>query len=352
MGVDMNLLGFQNPYSDETTQLLGLNPSEMRRQAIFQGLMQAGAGLATTGNVGGAMLGLARGINDGREQYMDQALLGYRAKTNAEEAAWRQQQRQEEAAARQAEEEAQNAAIAGLPPEMRSLAKAFPSAVIPQYVRNTYFPEQAGANVNSYAPIPYDMGDGQVGYGIPKSDGTFTPVQGPDGAKFLSPYDKAYQQGAGSTAGKTITEQRLTAPADLQAADMALGILDQIVSHPYLERGTGFSSYGNVVRGTGGYDFQNLVEQAKSGAFLTAIEQMKGLGALSNMEGQAATAAVTRMDSATSKEAFLKAVADYRGIIETAKDRAMSRGAEGQQPVPQPIQGGPSIDDLVKQYGG
>jgi hypothetical protein len=142
-------------------------------------------------------------------------------------------------------------------------------------------------------------------------------------------------------------DRTVTAPGDVSAADDALALLDQIVTHPYLERGTGMSSYGNMVYGTGGYDFQNLVNQAKSGAFLTAIQQMKGLGALSNMEGQAATAAITRMDTATSKEAFLRAVADYRAIIDKARARAASRMPnappppnQGNTPDPLGIRGG------------
>lgn len=85
------------------------------------------------------------------------------------------------------------------------------------------------------------------------------------------------------------------------------------------------SSILNNIPGTGGYDFQNLVDQAKSGAFLTAIQQMRGLGALSNAEGSTATQAVTRMNTATSEEAFLKALDDYEKIIDQGIARAQSR---------------------------
>lgn len=131
----MNLLGFQNPYSDETTQLLGLDPREMRRQAIFQGLMQAGAGLAATGNIGGAALGLARGINDGREQYMEQALLGYRAKRNAEDDAWRKQDQEW----KRQEQQQRSSWLQSLPENQRGFAQAFPGAYASQYAQ-TLFP--------------------------------------------------------------------------------------------------------------------------------------------------------------------------------------------------------------------
>jgi hypothetical protein len=129
------------------------------------------------------------------------------------------------------------------------------------------------------------------------------------------------QEAVGQSEGKAIA----SAPADMQAAEEALNIVDQIKVNPYLERGTGLSSYGNSVPGTGGYDFQNLVDQAKSGAFLTAIQQMRGLGQLSNAEGQTATAAIARMDTATSKEAFMKALDDYERVIRKAYDKAAGR---------------------------
>jgi hypothetical protein len=192
-------------------------------------------------------------------------------------------------------------------------------------------------------PIPFDMGDGRIGYGLPSKSGGFKPLEVPGGGSFLGPYDKAYQSGAGGVQGKMDVEKAAAAPSDLQAAEMALGILDQITTHPALESGTGFSSYGNLVRGTPGYDFQNIVEQAKSGAFLAAIAQLKGMGALSNAEGQTATAAVTRMDTATSKEAFLKAVEDYRGIIQAAKDKAIGQMNQSKS-VPVPNAGGSMPD--------
>jgi hypothetical protein len=180
-------------------------------------------------------------------------------------------------------------------------------------------------DTRSFAPIPYARPDGTIGYGIPRDDGTFVDIQSPEGAEFLSPFEKARQSSSGAAEGKITTEQALSAASDIQAANQALSVLDQIITNSALESGTGFSSLANIIPGTPGYDFQNLVNQAKSGAFLTAIEQLRGLGALSNTEGQAATSAITRMDTATSKEAFLKAVSDYRSIIETGKQRAAER---------------------------
>lgn len=213
--------------------------------------------------------------------------------------------------------------IAQLPADQQALARMMPDKYFGNML-DAQFQTESGDQYFG-TPIPFDMGDGRIGYGLPSKSGGFKALDAPGGAAFLGPYDKAFQNASGAARGKITTEQEMSAPGDLQAAEQALGLIDQIVSHPAIELGTGFSSYGNAVRGTPGYDFQNLVEQAKSGAFLTAIDQLKGMGALSNMEGQAATAAVTRMDTATSQEAFLKAVDDYRKIVDAGRQRAAAR---------------------------
>jgi len=132
----------------------------------------------------------------------------------------------------------------------------------------------------------------------------------------------AAETAGGQVEGKAEAEKRLAAPADMQAGRNALDILDQVENHPGIDIGTGWSSFGNIIPGTPGYDFQNVVKQASSGAFLSAIQQMRGMGSLSNAEGAAATAAVNRMDTATSKEAFLAAVRDYRKIVQQGMDKA------------------------------
>lgn len=289
------------------------------------------AGLSFIGDVGANMLANNQG---GRDPWTNLGMSMQEAKAGSlvrnrqamaaqqmmQEAEDNRRKREEEAAAKKQREDW----ISTLPPEQQGLARLFPEKFGAELIAEQ-FPDPVNTSVKSYAPIPYDMGDGQIGYGIPMEDGTFRPVQAPDGTQFLGPYEKAFQSSSGTTRGKISTEQELSAPSDIAAADQAIGILDQIVASPALEMGTGFSSYGNAIRGTPGYDFQNLVEQAKSGAFLTAIDQLRGMGALSNAEGSAATAAITRMDTATSKEAFLKAVEDYRAIVDAGRKRAAAR---------------------------
>lgn len=187
-------------------------------------------------------------------------------------------------------------------------------------------------------PIYMDDGKGGVTVGQLDEAGNLVPSQLPEGMRPLSPYDKSFQGAQGREMGEFEGSQNATAAKDVATADTALNLLDQIETHPYLDRGVGGTAMFNSIPGTGGYDFQNLVDQAKNGAFLQAVQEMRGLGSLSNAEGSAATSAITRMNTATSKEAFLKAVSDYRDIVQRGKDRALKRipaYRQGSAPLPQ-----------------
>lgn len=175
---------------------------------------------------------------------------------------------------------------------------------------------------------PIDIGQGNTFAPAVKTvdTGTGTALVGPGGVQVGAaiPKDLAgaeTQKEIGTATGKAIA----AAPGDLQAGQNAKDLITQLKTDPNRERGTGWSSLGNVIPATAGYDYQNKVDQAKSGAFLTAIQQMRGLGSLSNAEGGAATAAVTRMNTATSEQAFLDALNDYEKIIDQGIARAQSR---------------------------
>jgi len=289
---------------------------------------------------------------EAEKQAAEQAQQQYTGETDrmvaetARDKAIREQQ--EKAVIQQQLEEA----IALLPPDQQAIARLAPDkffgakaedlfgvpdvpALVQEYLtaKKEGFPGTladwktmgSGTATKSFAPIPYTRPDGTIGYGIPRDDGTFVDIQSPEGAQFLSPFERARQTSSGTAEGKITMERTLSAPSDIQAANQALSVLDQITEHPALERGTGFSSLANVIPGTAGYDFQNLVDQARSGAFLIAIEQLQGMGALSNVEGQTATDAMNRMNTATSKDAFLKALEDYRSYIEYGKANAEAR---------------------------
>jgi hypothetical protein len=197
-------------------------------------------------------------------------------------------------------------------------------------------------------PVPFENPDGTISFGQLGKDGSFNPIDLPDGAtpapntrtvdtptelitmdiygNVLSRQPKdirgaAVDKAVGEAEGAAIAG----AAGDIAAGETALDLLDQIKTHPELPNATGFTAVANVIPGTARFGFQNLVEQAKSGAFLTAIQEMRGLGSLSNAEGQTATAAVTRMNTSLSKDDFLKAVEDYEAIIRRGVERAKSK---------------------------
>lgn len=194
-------------------------------------------------------------------------------------------------------------------------------------------PQQGGGMPKkSLQPIYLDDGKGGITVGQLDDAGNLVPAQMQNGFKPLSPYDKSFQGAQGREMGEFSGSQQATAGKDVAQADMALDLLDQIEAHPSLDMGVGGTAMLSGIPGTGGYDFQNLVDQAKSGAFLQAVQEMRGLGALSNAEGSAATSAITRMNTSTSKEAFLKAVSDYREIVTAGRNRAAGRLPQRQLP--------------------
>jgi hypothetical protein len=144
--------------------------------------------------------------------------------------------------------------------------------------------------------------------------------------------------------GKAQGQRESAAPNQIDSSTVALDLVKQIEEHPGRQGSTGWQANFPTLNGTQSKDFENLVEQAKSGAFLTAIQQMRGLGALSDAEGRAATAAVTRMNVATSDEGFMRAVRDYKQIVERGRTKAQNTIRSRQGATPQG--GGPAADPL------
>lgn len=314
-------MGGLNGLAPEPQGLLGqyYDQDAVRKATIKNMLMLGGLGLMGGGWEGATKGATAAAIST-PNQYRDMAMDAFQMDQSAQDQAWQDEQRN-----RQRE---QWGAVDSLVQSIDDpYAKAFPEEYAKAQFDQKYGPAD---NLKTYAPIPYDMGGGKIGWGIPREDGSFTPVPAPEGSNFLSPYDKAYQTKAGGNAA----EQATAAPGDISAADTALDLLNQIEQDAYIDRGTGASGVMNVVPGTGGYDFEQLVNQAKSGAFLSAIQQLRGMGALSNAEGQTATAAVTRMNPRMSKEAFLKALQDYRAIVERGRMKASQLIQQAPMPVP------------------
>lgn len=329
-----------------------LDPQEMKKQQIKNAMLQAGISLMTNGGIGEAVGAGLLGAQQARDQFVDSAKTAYdfqrtQKQDSRQDAEWemklKEQERQDKI--RRAQE-----AWMAAPDDQSLLAQAYPDEVAKAKVKASL--DGGGGDEYGLNPVWLKNEKGEWMLVQPSKSGSAPrPMQFPEGYTPAPPTrtldtgtgfetvptrgapvpmgapipkdirGREIQEAVGQSEGKAIA----SAPADMQAAEEALNIVDQIKVNPYLERGTGLSSYGNSVPGTGGYDFQNLVDQAKSGAFLTAIQQMRGLGQLSNAEGQTATAAIARMDTATSKEAFMKALDDYERVIRKAYNKAAGR---------------------------
>lgn len=136
--------------------------------------------------------------------------------------------------------------------------------------------------------------------------------------------------------------------------------LDQIVGGMggRIPDGPAAMKYFNfVMAGTPAADAMALHNQVKGEVFLQAYNTLKGGGQITEIEGQKAEQAMARMDRAQSKEAYRKAVQEFVDAVNAGYQKleaaAMASPAASAGPPAQPSPAaGPSIDDLLKKYGG
>jgi hypothetical protein len=152
-----------------------------------------------------------------------------------------------------------------------------------------------------------------------------------------------------------------TAEASIANAGQALKDIDAIMTHPELKSragSTGPSYLAGKIAGTDTYGLESQVNQIKGEAFLNAFNMLRGGGAITDVEGKKATAAINRMDLNLSYKDFTKAAADAKEILQNGMKRAQELKAKGtwggepSAPAAAPAAGAPSVDDLLKKYGG
>lgn len=132
---------------------------------------------------------------------------------------------------------------------------------------------------------------------------------------------------------KALVERQTQLPNVVAKAQGTMAVIDDILSDPYLEYGTGFGSVVNIVPGTPGFDFQQKVDQLKGRAFLDAFETLKGGGQITQIEGEKATQAIARLSTGQRGPAFRKALQDLREVAAKGLERSrQNAGAQSQQP--------------------
>lgn len=172
---------------------------------------------------------------------------------------------------------------------------------------------------------------------------------------------KATARETGKAQGEAITNYGKV----IDGGNKVLQQLTALKAHPGKKYGIGF--YGKVpaAGGTDLASFKARMEEIVSGAFVTGVGSAELKGALSDAEGKKLQAATTRMSVSQSHAEFDAAVDEYTQTIRQvmrriskAKEGDFSPASEGPdavtttpvQPVSQPQQAGPSIDDLVNKY--
>lgn len=163
---------------------------------------------------------------------------------------------------------------------------------------------------------------------------------------------------AGAKAGAEANQRtRATAQAE---ADISLGsTVDEISKMRSqvkdLMDAPGFNTiYGlsgkvdprNYIAGTDAANAEARRQQLEASSFGISIQKMRGLGQLSDAEGKKVTAAYTRaINRNQSEEEARKAWGEVQQYLDLAEKRAYEKAGK-------PVNKSPSIDDLLKKYGG
>jgi hypothetical protein len=372
-----NLLGFKSPYTPEMTQLLGVNPKEMRQQALFAGLAQAGARLAETGSLGGAIGGFSEGVNQGRQGYMDERLMGYQMQQGAEDRAMRQQDRQMQMTDRQQQEEerkrqkeARDRWLAN-PADQKLFAEAFPEEYARQYSQTLFpsapQPPAPTSDMRELEQINRDrMSKGEqpivLEEYIRSKKGNGITV-GPDGTVQI-----------GGMPGK-LTEQQSKDVGFYNRASQVAPLLDSLDTN-LLETASAIGSsvpfVGNKLQSDGyrqatqaGNEFLTALLRKDTGAAVGPGEvELYGGTYLPRVGDDQGTVMQKRAARARALEGIRMGLGPAEILFR--ERQLMSSGAQGgapqpqgqpmqpQQPQqPQPMQPkAPSLDDLVRKYGG
>lgn len=123
-------------------------------------------------------------------------------------------------------------------------------------------------------------------------------------------------------------ERKMAMGKSQQQADNMLSIIDDVLQD---EEGID-SSVGGIagIRGRFAENvqltdaqrrFKPKLDQLKGSVFMQAYETLKGAGQITEIEGQKAEQALARLDQTQSKEDFVKALGDLKGIVQKAKQR-------------------------------
>ncbi len=273
----------------------------------------------------------------------------------------------------------------GLPPEMQTLIGALPPeqgmgllaqmmtrgpADQPAMVQEYEFARQngydgtfmdyqrarGGRDQIGLQPVPMIGPDGRRTIGQLSTEGRIIPTQMPEGysvgdkpievdtgsgVMLVDPYtgqpsnfiprdsaSPARDRALGAGEGEALAARRASAPKVMQQADRMLADIGAIETDPNLGRALG---WGSILPTIPGYNSgpRARVEQLQGQAFLQAFESLKGGGAITEIEGRKAEQAIARLQTSQTEGEFRAALNDLRGVVQTARERAIAIGSGG-----------------------
>ena len=286
---------------------------------------------AQAGNMGALITNPATahaGIQAVTAQQRAEAQAKIQASQFSEDRRWREEQSVREQAARAQEAEAAR----GFTGEQAAAARGFAGE---QNALNRQSRMQTGAGAQPF----YQFLPGENGYLVGNArTGQLTPgmVGGePVMPGALSPSlqeDLSKAKAGGKVAGESAATSKIELPNTLADADQTLKLIDQITEHPGLPDAVGvkgasmlFGALDKPFAGTDAAGFMALKEQLGGKQFLEAFKSLMGGGHITEVEGEKATNALARMQTSQSEAEFKAAAAEFKSIVQAAKQRAIKK---------------------------
>jgi hypothetical protein len=189
-------------------------------------------------------------------------------------------------------------------------------------------------------------------------------VEGPTGTVILDPQTRQQvgfipKDVSGAAKQKEIGEAEgqatVNLPTAIATAENTLKTIGQLREHPGKKSWGAFGMGAMLpdVPGTDTRGFGALVDQVKGQNFMTAFQSLKGAGAITEQEGAKAERAQGRLDRAQSEKDFDIALKDLEEVVVAGMARARAKAGQGGLPArATPTAATPSVDDLLKKYGG
>lgn len=309
------------------------------------------AGMEMIGNIGMGMLAsgtrnpvqaLGRSYlaaqNQAQEKNKQDAIAAEMLQSAADKRAAREEEK--------AQKDQFEAWVKTLPPNQQALARLFPEKFGSQVVAQQ-FPDAQGGGGNSFGtPLPYQLPDGSIGYGLPNKNGGFDALTAPNGAKFLSPGEKAQQQAEGRASGAITGEAKANLPGAIQQAGVTTMQIDNVLNDPNLDSVIGWNSWRpDMLASNDMINLRSKIEQLKGDSFLQARQILKGGGQITDYEGKRADQAYNRMEIAIKSgnvNDFKSALADFRTQVQNGiqKLQATAGGGDASAAPASPAAGG------------